>query len=120
MSTILVVDDYPVIGRMLGVQLRRQGYQVVTALDGQEALDRLAEGPIDLVITDLSMPGMDGLELLRRLRARDRYRDLPVIMLTASGVSESAAAALSEGASDFLSKPVSSQELYEAVGRLLG
>lgn len=120
MTTILVVDDYPVIGRMLGLQLRRQGYEVVTALDGEEALARLDETPVDLVITDLAMPGMDGMALLRHLRAGERFRALPVIMLTASGMSESARAALAEGASDFLNKPVSSHELYEAVGRLLG
>ena len=120
MATILVVDDNTTIVRMLTYTLQKKGYAVVSAFHGIEALERLAETPCDLVIADLTMPEMDGLTLLRHLRADPRYRDLPVIMLTASGQDEDRVVARSAGVDDFLTKPTSSRELLERVSELLG
>ena len=120
MSTILVVDDYAVARRILSHTLQRSGHVVVSASDGHEALARLDEAPVDLAIIDIAMPGMDGLTLLRQLRDRDSQQALPVIMLSASGQDEDRMTARELGAADFLSKPASSHELLEAVGRLLG
>lgn len=119
MATILIVDDYPVTLRVLSTQLRKYGYDVLTAGSAREALACLADAPADLAILDIAMPEVDGLMLLRQLRSDARYRDMPAIMLTASGQDQDRITARDAGANDFLSKPVSSRELLEAVQRLL-
>jgi CheY-like chemotaxis protein len=117
MTTILIVEDYVVTQRVLSLTLRNQGYYVVVANNGAEALQCLEEGPIDLVLSDIAMPVMNGLELLRRLRADERYSSLPVVMITASGQIEDRTTALSLGADGFMTKPASSQELLDIVRR---
>jgi len=119
MATILIVDDDPISWRMLSYTLRKDGHTVATAAHGQLGLAALADTPCDLVISDLSMPEMDGVTLLRRLRADDRYRTLPVIMLTASGHDEDRHSARTEGVDEFLTKPTASRELIETVNRAL-
>ena len=119
MSTILVVDDYPVIQRILSLTLQINNHDVLTAGNGLEALEILNESAVDLVITDVSMPEMDGLALLSHLRATERFTDLPVIVLTAIGQGEVREVAKEKGASGFLTKPTSSQELIEAVSKHL-
>jgi CheY-like chemotaxis protein len=120
MSTILVVDDYAVARRILSHTLQKNGHVVVGASDGHEALAMLDDTSVDLAIIDIAMPGMDGLTLLRHLRDRDAQKALPVIMLSASGQDEDRLIARELGAHDFLSKPASSHELLDAVGRALG
>jgi two-component system, chemotaxis family, chemotaxis protein CheY len=120
MATILVVDDSPVSRRLLGYTLERGGYTVITADHGGQALERLGETPVDLVIADLAMPEVDGLTLLRQLRADRRYHDLPLVMLTASGQDQDRLTAQAAGANDFLTKPASSRELIETVSRWVG
>lgn len=119
MANILVTDDSVVIQRVICHTLQKHGHRVVMATNGREALQCLEQGPMDLAVIDFFMPEMDGLTLLRALRADAKYKDLPIIMLTASGHDEDRITARSEGASDFLSKPASSMELMEAVNRLL-
>ena len=114
---ILVVDDYPVTRRILGYTLRKQGYDVVPAADGEEALARLSDHAIDLAILDIAMPGMDGITLLKQIRADPRLRELPVVMLSASGQDQDRITARAEGANAFLSKPCSSHELLDTVRR---
>ncbi len=100
--------------------LRKHGHDVTTAEDAFEGLALLARPPgTDLLILDVAMPKMDGLTLLRMLRHDDRYRGIPIIMLTASYDDQDHTTARAEGANDFLVKPASSQELVEAVSRLL-
>jgi DNA-binding NtrC family response regulator len=106
---ILIVDDEPSIRKVLGAHLRRDGYDVTAAASGVEAIEILQEEGADLVITDLRMPGMDGLELLRWVK--QSYPGLPVIMLTAHGTVDSAVEALKRGAQDFLTKPFDQDEL---------
>ncbi len=119
MATILVVDDHPVTQLVLSKRLRNSGHQVVTANSGREALAHLACSPVDLIISDISMPEMDGLDLLRRMRTDEALRDVPVIILTNSVLDQHRLEASAAGASGFLEKPVSSWELEAAVERFL-
>jgi CheY-like chemotaxis protein len=119
MATILVVDDYSTSQRLLGFILRQHDHTVVTAIHGLGALEKLAERAIDLVITDLSMPEMDGMTLLQELRANPQYQDLPVIILTGSAYAQDNTRAKAAGATLFLTKPVDSEELIATVNRLL-
>jgi CheY-like chemotaxis protein len=117
MATILVVEDYMVAQRMYSHMLRKRGHTVVVADNGRVALERLAETAVDLVVADLAMPEMDGVDLLRHIRADERYCHLPVIMLTASGQEQDRLEAEAEGANDFLTKPASSREFLATVHR---
>ena len=95
---VLVVDDEPNLRRVLGAQLSRDGYEVHTVADGEAALRILQEQYVDVVITDLRMPRLDGLELLRRALALEP--ELPVVIITAHGTVDNAVAALKAGAFD--------------------
>lgn len=118
-ASILVVDDYVVTQRVLSTQLRKGGYEVVTAGSGQEALSYLTERRFDLAIIDVAMPEMDGITLLEKLRKERSETNLPVIMLTASALDEDRIRAEAAGATDFLTKPISSWELLDVVNRQL-
>jgi len=114
---ILVVDDEPNLRRVLSAQLERDGYDVHTAEDGEQALTILKEHHIDLVITDLRMPRIDGMELLRRTQKMDA--DLPVVMITAHGTVDNAVEALKTGAFDYLTKPFDQVEVRTIVAKAL-
>lgn len=118
-ASILVVDDYVVTQRVLSTQLRKGGYDVTTAGSGQEALVYLTQRNFDLAIIDVAMPEMDGITLLQKLRQGRNAPQLPVIILTASVLDEDRVRAQAAGATDFLTKPVSSWELLEVVHRQL-
>jgi CheY-like chemotaxis protein len=119
MKTILLVEDSPVIQRILSLILERNGFAVIPSFNGCEALEALTQISVDLVLSDVGMPEMDGLTFLKQLRANERYKYLPVIMLTASGQDEDRVEARLEGANYFLTKPSSSKELLETVHRFL-
>lgn len=119
MAAILVVDDDTISLRMLSYTLQKHGHEVITALNGRLATERLAERRFDLLIADLTMPEMDGLALLRHVRADPQLVELPVIMLTASGQDQDRLMAEAEGVNAFLTKPTSSHELLEVAGRML-
>jgi DNA-binding NtrC family response regulator len=114
---ILVVDDDESLRRVTEVQLQQAGYQVFTAASGQEALALLQERPVELVITDLKMPGMSGVELLKRIRAD--YPEPVVILVTAFGTIETAVEAMRAGAYDYVTKPVRIDELKLTIRRAL-
>lgn len=118
-ARILLVEDNPVIQRMYSHMLRRRGYNVVIAENGLAALRQIEQDTFHLVIADLTMPEMDGIELIERVRANHRYDYLPFIMLTASGQEEDRQRAHAAGANDFLTKPSSSLEFMAAVQRQL-
>src|SRR3954451_10192983 len=103
---ILFVDDEEQIRRLLSSFLTRRGYLVKTAVDGQEALNMLESETPDLVITDVNMPNVDGVELTRRLRANPRLNNMPIIMLSAKVQTEEVLAGYAEGADEYVPKPI--------------
>jgi CheY-like chemotaxis protein len=103
---VLVVDDDEAIVAMLSRYLTKQGFEIETATTAAQALEHIDKGHIDLVITDLMMPQMDGRELVRRLRVDAKTREIPIIMMTAYPSDHAADASLREGASFFLPKPL--------------
>lgn len=116
-QTILLVDDDESLRRITEYNLREDGYRVITAADGRSALQRFQEGPVDLVLTDVRMPEMDGVELMAHLKAMQP--DLPVIVLTAHGTIDSAVEAMKVGAFDYLTKPFSRDQLKASVRKAL-
>lgn len=115
--TVLAVDDQPANLRLLDAVLTPRGYDVRTAGSGPEALDTLAKEDVDLVLLDIVMPGMDGYQVVREIRADERLAFLPVVMITASG-KEERLAALEAGADDFVAKPFDQAELLARVASL--
>src|SRR5881409_3210417 len=109
---ILLVDDEQPIQTLLSFPLRKDGYEVVRANDGREALDRFAEQPFDLVVLDVMLPRMDGLEVCRRMRARS---SVPIIMLTAKAEEIDKVLGLELGADDYITKPFSMREFRSRV-----
>lgn len=114
---ILLVDDDRNFLRVLGYQVQQFGYGTCCVSSGARALERVREAAVDLVVTDLRMPGMDGLQLLERIRRLDP--DLPVIVLTAHGSIEGAVDAVKGGASDFLTKPFEQEEIHHSIRKAL-
>ncbi len=110
---VLVVDDNPDLQELIGTALKREGYEVLSALDAAEGLRLLSEAGADLVLLDVMMPRMDGLEMLSQVRAHDK--NLRVIMVTAMSTPATAISAMREQACDFLAKPFDIEELLSAV-----
>jgi two-component system, OmpR family, response regulator len=111
-ARILLVDDEQSIQTLLSYPLRKDGYHVTSALDGSEALRRFEEGRFDLVILDLMLPRMGGVEVCRALRSRSQ---VPIIMLTAKGSETDKVAGLEVGADDYITKPFSMREFRSRV-----
>jgi DNA-binding response OmpR family regulator len=115
--TILLVDDEESIQKLLTYPLEREGYRVVQARDGEEALERFVEGPADLVVLDLMLPKLGGLEVCRRMRKVESA--VPIIMLTARGDEVDKVVGLEIGADDYITKPFSIREFMSRVRALL-
>ena len=111
-TRILLVDDEQSIQTLLSYPLRKDGYHVTSALDGREALQRFGEGRFDLVILDLMLPKLDGVEVCRQLRSQSQ---VPIIMLTAKGSETDKVAGLELGADDYITKPFSMREFRSRV-----
>ncbi len=116
-NRILIVDDDESLRRVMQVQLQRAGYEVATAVDGPQALGMLPAVVPDLVVTDLKMPGMSGVDLLKQIRAE--YPEMVIILITAFGTVETAVEAMKAGAFDYVTKPVHGEELQLVVSRAL-
>ena len=117
---LLIVEDVPDILELLSATLKFKGYRVVTAQNGEEALDAIAKEQPALIITDILMPKMDGFNLVHRLRLNEATRDIPVIFLTATYVApEDKEFALTIGVSRFLEKPVNLEEFFPLIEDLL-
>jgi DNA-binding response OmpR family regulator len=111
-ARILLVDDEQAVQTLLTYPLRKEGYEVVGAMDGQEALDRFTEERFDLVVLDIMLPKLDGIEVCRRLRTRSQ---VPIIMLTAKGDELDKVTGLEMGADDYITKPFSVTEFRSRV-----
>ena len=118
-KTILAVDDSASMRQMVGFTLRNAGYEVIAAEDGEDALAKL-RGPIHMVITDLNMPKMDGLELIRRIRANPSYKYIPLLMLTTETQETKKLAGKQAGATGWIAKPFSAVQLVAVVKKVLG
>jgi PAS domain S-box-containing protein len=116
---ILVVDDQPQNIELLEVYLVPQGYEIVTATTGEEALRKLSDNQIDLILLDVVMPGMDGFEVIRRIRQDDAHRLLPIILVTVLREPEARVKGIEAGCDDFISTPVDRMELIARVKSLL-
>ncbi len=120
MQTILVVDDSPTIRRMVRAALGSiSGVAFAEAGSGLQAIETLAVQPVQVVVLDLNMPDMHGLDVLKVLRSHDRYRQLPVMILTTRGDDTSRGAALDAGATAYMTKPFSPAALVSSVKELL-
>lgn len=117
MTSVFVVDDDPVICRLAKHILERAGYAVTVLYDGEEAWKALKNSVPDILLTDLMMPRITGVELLQRIRADTRLSALPVVVFTARSEPHDRRRAEEAGASHYLTKPFSSAQLLEVVGR---
>jgi signal transduction histidine kinase/CheY-like chemotaxis protein len=118
-ATVLIAEDNPVNQKIVAAILRRHGYRVETANDGAEALEILSRVPIDLALMDVQMPVIDGLEATRRIRSDPRWKDLPVIALTAHAMAGDRDRCLAAGMNDYITKPVNRSQLVAVVERYL-
>jgi phosphate regulon transcriptional regulator PhoB len=116
---ILIVDDEPDIVQLISYNLKKEGFHIATALDGEEALTKVREGHLDLIILDLMLPGIHGMELCRILRNNPKTAHIPIIMLTARGEESDKIRGLETGADDYMTKPFSPKELIARVKAIL-
>jgi len=119
MASILAVDDSASMRQMVSFTLRSSGYDVIEAIDGQDALDKIGDRHVDLVLTDQNMPRMDGLTLIRELRGVDRFKRTPILMLTTESSDEMKQAGRAAGATGWMVKPFDPQRLLEIISKVL-
>jgi DNA-binding response OmpR family regulator len=119
MKRILVVDDEIGALTLIGIMLERGGFEVLKAKDAEQALSVLELETPDLIILDVMMPGMDGIELCRVLRSRSDTQELPILILSARGDAKSVMSGMDAGASDYLPKPILHHDLVAKVRRML-
>ncbi|MBI5643116.1 MAG: response regulator [Deltaproteobacteria bacterium] len=116
---ILIVDDCDTTRKLLSYIIRERGYKIIGASNGIEALEVMAANPVDLVVTDLNMPQMDGFELSKSLRGQPEYHELPIIMITTESSDADKKAGMEAGVTTYLSKPISPQRLIYEIEKLI-
>ncbi len=119
MEQILVVDDCSVTRKLLSFMIKHKGYSILNAGNGVEGLEKLAGPDVDLIITDLNMPLMDGLEFAKNVREIEEYRHIPIIMLTTEAGEEDRRLGKEAGISTYLVKPVQAEELIGEIEKLI-
>jgi two-component system alkaline phosphatase synthesis response regulator PhoP len=117
---ILVVDDEVYIVHILDFSLGMEGYEVVTALDGEQALEKVAQQKPDLIVLDIMMPKLDGYETCKALKSREETKDIPVILLSAKGRNVDQKTGFEVGADDYITKPFSPRKRVERINSILG
>ncbi len=117
-KTIMTVDDSASVRQMVGFTLKNEGYNVVEASDGKDALAKL-KGKIDMIVTDLNMPNMDGIELIRNVRANPSYKFIPIVMLTTESQASKKQEGKSAGATGWIVKPFKPDQLLSVVKKVL-
>jgi two-component system chemotaxis response regulator CheY len=116
---IMVVDDSATILQVLSFTLEDAGFEVSEAANGQDALEKLSEGPLDMLITDLNMPKLDGIELIREVRKIPEYRFMPILMLTTESQETKKQLGKEAGASAWLVKPFKPEQLLSVINMVL-
>jgi len=119
MRVILVVDDSASMRQMVTFTLKSSGFEVIEAIDGQDALVKLGDRSVDLVLTDQNMPRMDGLSLIRSLRGLIRFQGIPILMLTTESGDEMKQAGREAGATGWLVKPFDPVRLLQVIDKVL-
>lgn len=119
MPAILAVDDSASLRQMVSFTLKNFGFDVVLAVDGFDAIEKLRDREFDLVLTDQNMPNMDGLALVRHLRAQSRYRSTPILILTTESSPEMKQQGRAAGATGWLVKPFDPDRLVEVIRKVL-
>ncbi len=120
MARILAVDDSVAMRQMVGITLSSAGHQVEQAADGREALQLAERSRFDLIITDVNMPGMDGIALVRELRGRAMYKYVPMLVLTTEATTERKQQGKAAGATGWLVKPFNPERLLATIAKVLG
>lgn len=118
-KTVLIVDDCLTTRKLVGLCLKKMGYLLLQAENGLDALEKLARGPVDLVITDMNMPQMDGVALTSSLKQDQTLQGIPVLMLSSESAEKERESGLAAGADAYLTKPVSQERLEQEVKKLL-
>jgi two-component system chemotaxis response regulator CheY len=117
-KTIMTVDDSASVRQMVGFTLKKEGYSVIEACDGKDALGKL-KGAVNMVITDLNMPNMDGIELIKNIRAQAAYKFIPIVMLTTESQATKKQEGKSAGATGWIVKPFTPEQLLAVVKKVL-
>ncbi len=117
---ILIVDDSASIRQMVSFTLQGEGYETDEARDGAEALEKASASVFQLVVTDLNMPNMDGIELIKRLRSNPAYKFIPILMLTTESQAEKKMEGKAAGATGWIVKPFKPEQLVGVVKKVLG
>lgn len=116
---ILIVEDNPRNRKLMKIMLQSQGYTIAEAVDGETGLDRLTTGPVDLVVLDIQLPGISGLDVARTARAREATKATPILAVTAFAQSADRESALAAGCTAYMTKPIEMQAFLAEVARLL-
>jgi two-component system, chemotaxis family, chemotaxis protein CheY len=119
-KTILAIDDSAAIRQMVVFTLKRAGYEVVEASDGLDGLKKAKAKTVDLILTDQNMPNMDGLDLVKNLRALPQYKTVPILLLTTESSDAMKAQGRAAGATGWLVKPFDPQKLIDTVKKVIG
>lgn len=119
-TTFLVVEDSPTMRQLISFSLKRfKGAKIIEAVDGVDALKKLSGEKIDLILTDINMPVMDGLKLVSLVRQNDQLRSIPIVIITTEGAEEDRERGLALGANAYISKPIQSSHLIKTISELL-
>ncbi len=119
-KTVLAIDDSASIRQMVAFTLKSSGYEVIEAVDGQDGLDKAKSRTVNLVLTDQNMPRMDGLTLIKSLRALPQYKSVPILMLTTESSEAMKSQGRTAGATGWLVKPFDPMKLIEVVKKVIG
>jgi two-component system, chemotaxis family, chemotaxis protein CheY len=119
-KTIMTVDDSASVRQMVSFTLKEAGYNVIEASDGMDAVSKLNGAEINLVVTDLNMPNMDGIELIKNVRANPKYKFIPILMLTTESQTEKKIEGKKAGATGWIIKPFQPEQLLNVVKKVIG
>ncbi|MGO9954028.1 MAG: response regulator [Dissulfurispiraceae bacterium] len=116
---ILLVDDDKTTRKLLSLYLKAKGYEVLTAENGLDAMEKLGTENINLIVTDMNMPYMDGIELTKNIRADDNWKNLPIVMVTTEADEDERKKAYEMGVDDYLVKPANAEQISDSIKKIL-